>query len=84
MVTHDDQHIGYGIPARTIIVVKQMGINMVETIFDDPEKFDPNRYMRNADLPYPATFGFGHQQCPGHHIARANLFIGHFGSTVGV
>jgi cytochrome P450 len=56
MLIHDDQHMGYGIPAGTVIFVKQMGMNMVETIFDDPEKFDPNRYMRNVDLPYPATF----------------------------
>lgn len=76
--------MGYGIPAGTIISVKQMGMNMVETIFDDPEKFDRNRYMRNVDLPYPATFGFGGRQRPRHHIARSNLFIGHFGSTVGV
>lgn len=75
MVTQDDEYMGYRIPTDTIIVANQMGMNMDETIFDNPGNFDPDRYMRNADLPHPATFGFGRRQCPGHHIARANLFI---------
>ncbi|RAO65044.1 uncharacterized protein BHQ10_001056 [Talaromyces amestolkiae] len=75
MVTQDDEYMGYRIPAGTIIVANQMGMNMDETIFENPEKFESDRYMQNVDLPHPATFGFGRRQCPGHHIARANLFI---------
>lgn len=75
MVTQDDEYMGYRIPAGTIVVANQMGINMDETIFENPEKFESDRYMQNVDLPHPATFGFGRRQCPGHHVARANLFI---------
>lgn len=75
MVTQDDQYLGYRIPAGTIIVANQMGMNMDEAIFGDPETFNPDRYIHDSSLPSPATFGFGRRQCPGHHIAQANLFI---------
>lgn len=75
MVNQDDEYMDYRIPAGTVIVANQMGMNMDERIFKDPEKFDPDRYMLNEDRPYPATFGFGRRKCPGHHIARASIFI---------
>jgi cytochrome P450 len=75
MVTQDDSYMGYKIPAGSIVVANQLGINMDESVFEEPDTFDPDRYIKNPNLPPPATFGFGRRQCPGHHIARANLFI---------
>lgn len=75
MVIQDDVYMEYRIPAGTVIIANQMEMNMDDSIFQDPERFDPDRYMRNPSLPEPVTFGFGRRQCPGYRIAKSNLFI---------
>lgn len=75
MVIQDDEYMGYKIPAGSIVVANQLRMNMDDTIFHDPGVFNPDRYIKSPDLPPPSTFGFGRRQCPGHHIARASIFI---------
>jgi cytochrome P450 len=73
-VTQDDEYLGYRIPAGSTVIANQFGMNMDETIFDNPAVFNPDRYCNNSDLPVSA-FGFGRRICPGHRLARSSLLI---------
>ncbi|EAW13763.1 cytochrome P450 [Aspergillus clavatus NRRL 1] len=73
-VMQDDEYMGYFIPRGATIVANQYGMNMDESIFGDPTRFRPERYIENPELPV-AAFGFGRRACPGHRLARSSLFI---------
>ena len=38
--------------------------------FDEPERFDPNRFLRNPNRSRYAPFGFAPHLCPGEHLTR--------------
>ncbi|KAJ5882381.1 uncharacterized protein N7529_001053 [Penicillium soppii] len=73
--TKDSEYEGYRIPKGSIVVASQSAINMDEAMFDEPELFKGDRYMKNPDLPEPASFGYGRRACPGQHLARESLFL---------
>ncbi|KAB5590605.1 Cytochrome P450 family protein [Ceratobasidium theobromae] len=45
-----------------------------ETVYPDPEKFNPDRFL-DPSVPEAPAFGFGRRSCPGIHHAAASLFI---------
>ncbi|KAF2092853.1 cytochrome P450 [Rhizodiscina lignyota] len=85
--TQDDWYEGYFIPKGTAIVLNWWAIHMDEKRWEDPERFDPRRYLNdplteaesmaqpNAELRDHFTFGAGRRHCPGTHIAHNSLFI---------
>ncbi|KAJ5376467.1 hypothetical protein N7509_013353 [Penicillium cosmopolitanum] len=70
----DDEYMGYGIPAGSIVIPNQWQMNMDTEIFDDPDSFNPDRWIENPELPL-SVFGFGRRACPGQQIAHSTLFI---------
>ncbi|KAG9088142.1 hypothetical protein FRC06_002218, partial [Ceratobasidium sp. 370] len=72
--SQDDVYRGYRIPKGTIVVGNIWAITRNETVYKDPETFDPDRYL-DPEVPFPPTFGFGRRLCPGMHYAEASLFI---------
>jgi cytochrome P450 len=46
-----------------------------ETIYPEPDKFKPERFMGEDDKSSLAIFGFGRRICPGLHTAQDSLFI---------
>ena len=59
---------GVSIPEGGILLAAVASANRDETVFDDPDRFDPDR--EQGEL---LTFGFGNKFCPGSHLARRQL-----------
>ncbi|KAJ5803034.1 cytochrome P450 [Penicillium pulvis] len=72
--SEDNEYMGYLIPANSIVITNQWQMNMDENTFNDPELFQPERWIKNLDLPL-SSFGFGRRACPGQQVARSTLFI---------
>ncbi|KAF8602809.1 cytochrome P450 [Ceratobasidium sp. AG-I] len=70
----EDEYNGYIIPKDSIIFGNIWAINRDETVYSDPESFNPERFLDPA-IPEPVTFGFGRRSCPGMHFAKSSLFI---------
>ena len=47
-----------------------------ETVFPEPDKFKPERFLGPITKCPDAAFGFGRRTCPGRFMARSSLWIG--------
>ncbi|KDN35829.1 hypothetical protein RSAG8_11263, partial [Rhizoctonia solani AG-8 WAC10335] len=65
----DDIYRGYDIERGTIVAMTRN-----ESIYKDPEEFNPDRFL-NPNVPYAPAFGWGRRKCPGIYFAEASLFI---------
>ncbi|KAF8600648.1 cytochrome P450 [Ceratobasidium sp. AG-I] len=70
----EDTYRGYRIPARSIMVANHWAITRDESLYPDPETFNPDRFL-DPNLPYDLAFGHGRRRCPGAHFAHSNLLI---------
>ncbi|QRW17612.1 cytochrome P450 family protein [Rhizoctonia solani] len=70
----DDTYKGYHIPKGAIIMGNVWAITRDETVYKNPEAFDPDRFLNPATPPSP-VFGWGRRRCPGIHFAQSSLFI---------
>lgn len=66
--------MGYYIPKGAMVLPNLFSMHMDQDIFDDPETFNPQRYVNNPSLPCH-TFGFGRRICPGQRMAEATFFL---------
>jgi cytochrome P450 len=73
-VIQDDEYMGYHIPKGATVIGNHWSISMDENVYEDPQQFNPDRWIQFRDLPLIA-FGFGRRVCTGQHIARNSLFI---------
>ncbi|XP_077998173.1 cytochrome P450 2U1-like [Glandiceps talaboti] len=70
---------GYSIPANTMVMTNIWGVHMNETEFDNPELFNPGRFLDesrnvvNRGLIVP--FSLGARDCPGSSLAKVELFL---------
>ncbi|KAL9228388.1 hypothetical protein vseg_003977 [Gypsophila vaccaria] len=70
----------YEIPAKTRIFVNAMAISMDPTVWDNPTKFDPERFAdssidyRGQDFEF-IPFGVGRRGCPGINFATLLIEI---------
>ncbi|TBU59025.1 cytochrome P450 [Dichomitus squalens] len=78
----DDEYNGYYIPADTTIVVNVWSIVHDPERYAEPDRFMPERYLKDGKLdcdvtdPNGVIFGFGRRRiCPGRYFADATLFI---------
>ncbi|CAA7259346.1 unnamed protein product [Cyclocybe aegerita] len=76
-VMQDDVYDGYFIPKGTKIIANIWAMTRDETLYPDPETFDPTRHLGYKPQPDPFTFifGFGRRICPGAHLAEMSLFL---------
>ncbi|CAE7210631.1 unnamed protein product [Rhizoctonia solani] len=74
----DDTYKGYHIPKGTILAGNVWAMTRDETVYKDPEVFDPDRFLDPSTPPSP-VFGWGRRvpgsRCPGSHLAQSSLFI---------
>ncbi|WP_121821613.1 cytochrome P450 [Halostella salina] len=79
--TVDVELAGYEIDAGTTLMLPQWGVHRSERFWDDPEAFDPDRWLpeRSRDRPRFAYFPFGGgpRHCIGKHLAmlEAQLIV---------
>ncbi|KAK6977688.1 cytochrome P450 [Favolaschia claudopus] len=68
------------VPANSVIIGNTWAILHDETMYPDPDMFDPERFLLdgklNEEIRHPgAAFGFGRRICPGRHVASSALWI---------
>ncbi|CAE6436685.1 unnamed protein product [Rhizoctonia solani] len=70
----DDTYKGYRIPKGAIMMGNVWAITRDAALYQDPESFDPDRFL-DASTPPSPVFGWGRRRCPGRHFAQSALFI---------
>ncbi|KIY70824.1 cytochrome P450 [Cylindrobasidium torrendii FP15055 ss-10] len=75
--TQDDIHNGYFVPKGSLIFANVWNMSRDRSVYPDPFKFDPERFLGPEPQQDPAdyVFGFGRRVCPGKLVADASLFI---------
>ncbi|CAC5358761.1 unnamed protein product [Mytilus coruscus] len=70
---------GFKIPKKTIIIPSLISAHFDETIWRDPQEFNPRRFLnQNNDIinkEYLIPFSLGPRMCPGESLARSELFL---------
>ncbi|KAH9059342.1 cytochrome P450 [Lactarius vividus] len=84
-VTRDDEQDGYLIPEGTTILVNVWGMMRDESVYSNPQVFNPERFIasetKSAEADPRACFGFGRRVCPGVRVAEGSLFL-YFATTL--
>ncbi|KAF8749674.1 cytochrome P450 [Rhizoctonia solani] len=65
----DDVYRNYDIPKGTVLAMSRD-----ESIYKDPEVFNPDRFLDPNVPPLPG-FGWGRRKCPGSYYAQAAVFV---------
>lgn len=84
--TQDDWYKGWFIPKGSVVMVNMWAIQYDPSIWHDPEKFEPARYLgwdltaAESAVAEPAkrdhyTYGGGRRICAGIHVAEKSIFI---------
>ncbi|KAL4916495.1 cytochrome P450 [Aspergillus aurantiobrunneus] len=78
----DDWYKGWLIPKNTWVQGNVWAIHHHEREFPEPDRFNPNRYMKGSPdaRPFPGergymTFGWGRRVCSGQGLAEQGTFI---------
>ncbi|KAL3456641.1 cytochrome P450 [Aspergillus heterothallicus] len=79
---NDDTYNGWLIPKNTWVQGNVWAIHHHEREFPDPDRFNPNRYLKDSPdaRPFPGekgymTFGWGRRVCSGQGLAEQGTFI---------
>ncbi|CAE7154188.1 unnamed protein product [Rhizoctonia solani] len=77
----DDIYRGYDIQKGTTIIGNVWAIGRDPLLYEEPELFNPDRYL-DPDVPQSPAFGWGRRplepatrKCPGLHFAETSIFI---------
>ncbi len=75
----DDTFNDFKYPAGTVLVLYYFGLHRNEKYWDDPDAFNPERFMQSSSKEksknYFHPFGSGPRMCIGNHFAMAEMAI---------
>jgi len=81
----DDNYRGYFIPRETMLFVNLWAIFHDPNVFEEPDAFNPERYLKNEfgtkteeqgrDFRDTLVFGSGRRVCPGMHVAQDTMAL---------
>ncbi len=74
----DDELAGHPVPAGTRVAISAHVTHRHPEFWDEPERFEPERFLRPDERPAYAYFPFaepGPRRCLGHDIAQTELAI---------
>ena len=77
-IVNDIVILGYHVPAGTTCVFNFFSLGMDPRYFDEPTKFNPERWSHDSNETHPFAslpFGFGSRMCYGRRIAELELYI---------
>ncbi|TCD62443.1 hypothetical protein EIP91_006905 [Steccherinum ochraceum] len=79
-ITREDEYKGRRIPKNTMIIGNIWGMSRDNHLYDNPERFLPERFIVPEGSLEPAdprtyVFGFGRRMCPGKSFAESSLFM---------
>ncbi|XP_039130151.1 cytochrome P450 716A1-like [Dioscorea cayenensis subsp. rotundata] len=76
-VIKDVEFGGYLIPKGWQVFWNASVTHMDESIFKEPEKFDPSRFEKQSEIPPYCfiAFGAGPRICPGYEFAKAETLV---------
>ncbi|KAN0118658.1 Cytochrome P450 [Russula decolorans] len=74
-LTVDDVYEGYFLPAGSIVIGNTWAVLHDETVFPEPLRFQPERFLDRKVKPPDVGFGFGRRICPGRFMARSSMWI---------
>ncbi|KAJ3574088.1 hypothetical protein NP233_g2007 [Leucocoprinus birnbaumii] len=73
-----DIYKGYYFPSGTTFIPNIWGVFHDEKIFSEPERFRPERFLKeNAgfDTYTMGAFGYGRRVCPGRYLADSSMWL---------
>ncbi|XP_071787918.1 cytochrome P450 2J4-like isoform X2 [Asterias amurensis] len=79
MFSKDTRLLGYDIPRGTLLIANLWAVSRDPSIWSDPEKFNPERFLDEAGSLKPREehlpFSTGRRVCLGERLAKMELFI---------
>ncbi|CAF3802371.1 unnamed protein product [Adineta steineri] len=71
---HDIEYNGVMIPTGTLFYMNAFGGDYDEEHFENPEIFNPERYLGDVEGTQHFAYGAGSRMCAGAHLANRELF----------
>ncbi|CAE6511322.1 unnamed protein product [Rhizoctonia solani] len=71
----EDTYKGYHIPKGAIVAGNVWAMTRDETVYKDPEVFDPDRFLDPSIPPSPVFGWVAGSRCPGIHFVQSSPFI---------
>ncbi|EOA23299.1 hypothetical protein CARUB_v10018682mg [Capsella rubella] len=70
LASEDCALAGYDVPRGTIILVNAWAIHRDPKLWEEPEKFKPERFEKQGEEKKLMAFGIGRRSCPGSGLAQ--------------
>ena len=74
-VVAEDELSGFRIPAGSTVVVSPWVTHRHPDFWEEPERFDPERFASGRPQPAYIPFGTGSRYCVGSHFAMTEAFL---------
>ncbi|CAO4377595.1 unnamed protein product [Caenorhabditis nigoni] len=76
-INHEPTYMGgHMVDSGALVTAQLSALHVNETVFEHPEKFDPERFIRDEKLLQKVIpFGIGKRACLGESLSRSELYL---------